>query len=164
VASFTDSQISFTLGDDYSSVYQPRGIYVMGTGDSFTLHVNGLTCSGTVDFSGNPMPCVPIAASRIATVFIASWTWNGPRSDLTSLRVRNLPRDGAVAVRCRGRGCPSRLLYLSARHIGRLAHLLRGRTLYTGTSLLLTVSAPHRTPERIEFVMRAGRQPDARRL
>ncbi|MGH2909339.1 MAG: hypothetical protein ACRDK8_08605, partial [Solirubrobacteraceae bacterium] len=49
-------------------------------------------------------------------------------------------------------------------HVGRLWTALRKVTLRAGDRLQLTIRAPHRRPEPIEFRILAGRTPTARLL
>jgi hypothetical protein len=57
VTTYTDTAISYTLGSAYVGYYYPANVYKLNVGDSFTVHVKGVTCSGTVDFSGQPIRC-----------------------------------------------------------------------------------------------------------
>jgi hypothetical protein len=57
VTTYVDTAISYTLGSAYIDYYYPENIYRLNVGDSFTVHVKGVTCSGTVDFSGHPVKC-----------------------------------------------------------------------------------------------------------
>lgn len=57
VSSYADSQIVYTLGSDYASYYYPSDVFRLQQGDQFTMHVNGATCSGMVDYSGSTVSC-----------------------------------------------------------------------------------------------------------
>ncbi len=45
------------MGSDYGAYYYPSNIYRTEPGDQFTVYVDGATCSGAVDYSGNPVGC-----------------------------------------------------------------------------------------------------------
>lgn len=95
--------------------------------------------------------------------FVISWRWNGAVTLLRSIRVTHLPRDARVAVHCVGKHCPR----LGARAKGprKVAAMLRklaGRRLRAGQSLLITVTAPRHSAERIAVRIRNGRKPSAR--
>ncbi len=84
---------------------------------------------------------------------------------LRSIRVQNLARTARVAVRCAGRHCPRiRAHATGAAQGARLLRHLAGRRLKAGQSLLITVTARHLHPERIELRMRNGRAPLAKLL
>ena len=107
----------------------------------------------------------PSGRRAIHARFTISWRWNGATTTLRSIRVQRLPRAARVAVRCTGKHCPR--LRASASGPRRVAALLRrlaGRRLSAGQSLLIIVTAPRHTPERIVLGIRNGRKPTARLL
>lgn len=57
ISSYTDTHIVYTLGSDYGSYYYPSDIFRAEPGDQFTVHVNGATCAGTINYSGQPKSC-----------------------------------------------------------------------------------------------------------
>jgi hypothetical protein len=107
----------------------------------------------------------PLPRRGVKARFVISWRWAGAVTHLRSITVRKLPRHGRLAVRCRGPRCP-RLTIRStgARHAARLLRALRRRRFHAGDTLRLTVTAPHRRPERILLTVRKGAQPTARLL
>lgn len=48
VLSYTDTQVVFQLGSDYSLFYLPNNIYSLSPGDPFTVVVNGASFTGNV--------------------------------------------------------------------------------------------------------------------
>jgi hypothetical protein len=95
--------------------------------------------------------------------FSISWRWSGARTQLRSIRVKHLARNARVRVRCVGKHCPR--LGASARGPRRVASMLRklaGHRLRAGQSLLITVTAPHHSAERIVLDIRKGRKPSAK--
>jgi hypothetical protein len=97
--------------------------------------------------------------------FVISWRWNGAVTLLRSIRVTHLLRNARVAVRCSGKHCPR--LRASAKGPRKAAAMLRklgGRRLRAGQSLLITVTAPRHTAERIAVRIRDGVKPSARLL
>jgi hypothetical protein len=97
--------------------------------------------------------------------FVISWRWLGATTVLRSIRVQNLARTARVAVRCAGRHCPRiRAHATGPRKVRALLRHLAGRRLKAGQSLLITVTARHLRPERIELQMRNGRAPLAKLL
>ncbi len=93
------------------------------------------------------------------------WTFDGSRTRVDSVRAHRLPRRGTVTVACRGRRCPRlRLRRVRTAHVARLWTALEKVTLRAGDRLQLTIRAPHRRPEPIEFRILAGRTPTARLL
>jgi hypothetical protein len=70
-----------------------------------------------------------------------------------------------VSVRCVGRHCPRlRAAATGLRKVAALLSRLGGLRLSAGQSLLITVTAPHHTPERVALGIRSGRKPTARLL
>jgi hypothetical protein len=97
--------------------------------------------------------------------FVISWRWRGATTVLRSIRVQNLARTARVAVRCAGRHCPRlRAGATGPRRVHVLLRRLAGRRLTAEQSLLITVTARHLRPERIELRIRKGRAPLAKLL
>jgi hypothetical protein len=117
----------------------------------------------TITTSNPQTTPTPRSRRAVHARFVISWSWNGPHTELRSIKVQKLTRSARVAVRCLGRGCP-RLKVKSAgsRHVGRLLRALGGKRFRAGNRLRITVTAPHRQAERIELDMRNNRQPRAR--
>lgn len=57
VSTYTDTQISSSLGSTYGQYYYPQNIYQLEPGDTFAVYVKGSVCTGQVDYSGQPVPC-----------------------------------------------------------------------------------------------------------
>ena len=123
---------------------------------------NSATVLDTVIHTSNP-ELTPVARRGLRAQFRISWRWLGRHTTLRSMTVRRLPRTAHVAVRCAGRGCPRlKVKDVSGRHIKRLLGALRGKRFTTGDTLLITVTASHRTPERVKLTILNNRQPSAR--
>ena len=107
----------------------------------------------------------PSGRRAIHARFTISWRWNGATTTLRSIRVQHLPRAARLTVRCTGRHCPRlRASATGPRRVAALLGRLAGRRLSAGQSLLIIVTAPHHTPERIALGIRNGRKPTARLL
>jgi hypothetical protein len=107
----------------------------------------------------------PSGHRAIHARFTISWRWSGPITILRSVRVAHLPRTARVAVRCTGIHCPRlRAGATGPRRVATLLRHLAGRHLHAGQTLLITVTAPHHTPERIALGIRNGHKPSARLL
>jgi hypothetical protein len=168
VSSFTDTQVAYSLGADYSSYYQPNSIYNLTPGDTFSVTVNGLTCQGTVSYSGAPVNCQtsppPHHKTKIAARIVPFWNWSGPRTQLLALQFKRLPHNAVITITCAGQGCPTHSWRATARHASGLVRPLTGRNLYVGARLTVAISAPGRLPERARFVTRNGEKPSGRLL
>jgi hypothetical protein len=107
----------------------------------------------------------PAGRGGLHARFVISWRWSGPTTVLRSIHVQHLARNARVSVRCAGRHCPRlRASAVGPRRVGALLRRLAGRRLGAGQSLLITVTAPHRRPERITLGIRSGQKPTARLL
>lgn len=97
--------------------------------------------------------------------FAISWRWARTTTELRTITPTGLPRTARLAVACTGRGCP-RLPSgpAPASHIRSLLRRLRETRFESGDRFLLTVSAPHRSAERIRLTIRRGAPPQARLL
>ena len=70
-----------------------------------------------------------------------------------------------MAVRCAGKRCPRlRAAATGPRKVAALLSRLAGRRLSAGQTLLITVTQPHHSAERIALGIRNGRKPSARLL
>lgn len=116
--------------------------------------------------SSNPQTTpVPRSHHSVRAELVISWRWFGTTTQLRSIAVHNLPRNGSVSISCRGRGCPRlRVLRAKRSQLGRLLRDLGGRHFRAGDRVRITLSAPLRRPERVELQIRDGRQPQARLL
>ena len=104
---------------------------------------------------------VPRAPHHVKVRVAMSWTWNGDHTRLYAVDAKHVPRRAGVTVTCRGRGCPARAQVASA-HVKRLLSSLAGQTYRAGDRLFITIRSPGQVPERIEVVIRSGREPTAR--
>jgi hypothetical protein len=57
IATYSGTQITYTLGSAYGSYYYPMSIFEAQPGDQFSVTVAGATCSGTIAYNGTPVPC-----------------------------------------------------------------------------------------------------------
>jgi hypothetical protein len=92
-----------------------------------------------------------------------SWTWNGDRTRLYRVVPGRLPRHAAIAVSCRGRGCP-RGANVASVHVKRLLRSLAGHSYRAGDRIYITIRVPHEVSERVELQIRDGREPRAKLL
>jgi hypothetical protein len=105
----------------------------------------------------------PLPRRGVRARFVISWRWAGSATHLRSITVRKLPRDGRLAVRCRGPRCPRLKVHsVGARHANKLLRGLRNRRFHSRDKIRITVTAPHRRTERILLTVRKGAQPTAR--
>jgi len=90
---------------------------------------------------------------------IVSFGFIGPRSGggkkVARMTVANVPADGAVTVKCQGRGCAFRSKTVKRRRTVSLAKLFRGRTLRPRTVVRLRIAGPNRMGKEITFTIRA---------
>jgi hypothetical protein len=108
---------------------------------------------------------VPRGARRVRARFVLSWQWNGARTTLLSVHVRNLPRSAVVSIGCRGRGCRHLVIQASGTDaVNQALRRLDGRRLRADDQLYITVTAPGRRRERILLRIRDGRIPTTRLL
>jgi hypothetical protein len=110
----------------------------------------------------NPL-LTPRPRAGVQTRFDLSWRWGVSATTLRSVvAVRSLPRDATVTLSCTGAGCPKLFAKpQSAADEAGLLRALRGRSFRTGDRLLITVTAPHLSTERLGFTMRRDRAPRA---
>jgi hypothetical protein len=105
------------------------------------------------------------ALGAVHARFVISWRWDGRRTTLRSIRVRGLPSGGRLAIRCHGRGCPRiHQTAAGASRIRKLLHRLGGRGFTTGERILITLTAPGHTAERIRLTIRRSKIPLAELL
>jgi hypothetical protein len=107
----------------------------------------------------------PSGRRAIHARFTISWRWDGAITTLRSIRVQHLPRGARVAIRCTGKRCPRmRAAATGPRRVAAMLHRLAGRRLRAGQTLLVTVTQPRHTAERIALGINYGRKPTARLL
>ena len=107
----------------------------------------------------------PRGPRRVRARSVLSWRWNGRRATLLRAGVRGLPANAAVSVRCTGRGCPlGATRARGGNAVKRALRRLGGRNFSAGDRVYVTVTAPHRHPERIVLWIRDGQIPAARLL
>jgi hypothetical protein len=119
----------------------------------------------TISTSNPKLTPLPSKRGEVHARLVVGWRWTASLTRLVSVSTRRLPAHGRIAVRCLGRRCPRlRLARVSTRHARALwGELIRAK-FKPGNRLRITISAPHRLSERIEFVIRPGRLPLARLL
>lgn len=110
VSTYTESQITYSLGSTYSQYYYPNNIYRIAPSDQFTVHVGGQTCSGVIDFN-SAAPCVQTpppsppscgrqatstpAGGRSVTVFLPC---HGPPGASLTYSIVARPRHGTLGA------------------------------------------------------------------
>jgi hypothetical protein len=108
----------------------------------------------------NPLLSPSPDDGAVATQLQTGWSYSGGQTTLETVTARGLPRSGHVSARCVGRGCPvlspARVRVTAA---GRLWRSLRTVRFSARERLELTVSAPHRRAERIDYSFRRASQP-----
>jgi hypothetical protein len=105
----------------------------------------------------------PRPAHGLRARFAISWRWARTITELRTISASRLPRSARVAASCTGKQCPSLpSASVPAADVTSLERRLRGLHLHPGDALLLTVTAPHRTAERIRLTIRKGARPEAR--
>ena len=104
-------------------------------------------------------PARPKTQRRLAVKIVISWHWNHRRTRLVRVKLGRLPHRAALAISCRGRGCPPHRLYASAATLRRRHRTLAGKVYRAGDRLTLSLSAPSWKPERARITIRNGRQP-----
>jgi hypothetical protein len=107
----------------------------------------------------------PRGKRRVHMRFEIGWRFTGSHTRLIKVSTERAPPRGRVTVRCLGIRCP-RLTVTSgaARHLKRVIGSLLAARFRAGQRLLITVTAPRLRAERIELLIRDGRQPSARLL
>lgn len=107
----------------------------------------------------------PSGPGALHAQFTISWRWSAATTLLRSIRVRGLPRNARVRVRCVGKHCP-RLGFAAKgpRKVHSKLRTLAGRHLRAGQTLLITVTARHHRAERIALDILDGHKPSARLL
>jgi hypothetical protein len=105
----------------------------------------------------------PRPAHGLRARFAISWRWARTITELRMISAMGLPRSARVAVTCTGTRCPSLPSgSVPASGVAARERRLRGLRLHPGDALLLTVTAPHRSAERIRLTIRKGARPQAR--
>src|ERR1700682_2281888 len=50
VNTYSGTELAYGLGSSYSGFYYPTGIFQLQQGDTVTVHISGLSCSGPLDY------------------------------------------------------------------------------------------------------------------
>jgi hypothetical protein len=111
-----------------------------------------------------PAPALRSKHGRVRAKVFLSWTWNHARTRLHGVRVRGVPHNGRISIRCAGKGCPETATTARYKHLNRFLRSLDGRVYRAGDVLTITVSAPGKQSERIAVRIRDGALPVARLL
>lgn len=119
-----------------------------------------VTVSTPTPTPGAPSRRPPALRAKITT----SWTWNRHRTTLTAITIRHLPRHATITITCAGRGCPRDARASGRGAVGRLRRRLDGSRYRPGDHLLLTISAPNLTAERVRITIRTSAVPAERLL
>jgi len=120
------------------------------------------TTTGPVVTTPVPTP-LPVAhgvrALRIKVVL--SWTWNGPRIRLRTVKVGRMPGDTKLTMSCDGGGCPRRSgeKVAGARKVRRALVRLAGRRYRAGDVLSVKLTAAGWRQERARIFFRNGKRP-----
>jgi hypothetical protein len=143
----------------------PDGPHELAVTVTDAAHNSSTVVDQTITTSNPQTTPAPSGRRTPRARFVISWRWLGATTVLRSIRVQNLARTARVAVRCAGRHCPRiRAHATGPRKVRALLRHLAGQRLKAGQSLLITVTARHLRPERIELQMRNGRAPLAKLL
>ena len=119
----------------------------------------------TITTSNPQTTPTPSGRRALHARFVITWRWNGATTTLRSIRVQHLPRAARVAVRCTGKHCPRLRASASGPAQGPRVAAPAGRPPAQRRAVaVITVTAPHHTPERIALGIRNGRKPTARLL
>lgn len=130
--------------------------------NSSTVFDQSISVSNPVTTTTTPKPAGP---GSLHAQFVIKWHWLRAATEVRKIRVAHLPGNARVTVRCVGKHCPRlRARARGIRRVGAMLDKLVGRHLRPGQSLLLAVTAPQHTPERIALVIRYNRKPLAKLL
>jgi virginiamycin B lyase len=100
----------------------------------------------------------PPAPPRVKAATPYTFSFDGPQTRFTSLRVTGAPRNGRIEVRCTGRGCSFKRLRFKKRRTVKLTARVR-RPLRTGARLELRVTEPGLSGFVRRLTVRFGRAP-----
>jgi hypothetical protein len=110
-------------------------------------------------------PAPPARARRIKAKLLISWRYSGNTTRLLGIKARGLPHDAKISIRCTGHGCPRHSARTAkATRVKRLWSALAGEVLGAGDREVFTITAPGRSPERIEVLIRDDKGPLAKVL
>jgi hypothetical protein len=141
----------------------PDGAHELSVTVSDAAQNSSTVLDQTITTSNPQTTPVPRGGRAVHAQFVISWRWVRSQTTLRSIKVRRLPRDAHLAIRCTGRRCPRlRVRSATAKHVSKLLNGLANRRFHAGDKLLLTITAPRRSTERIELRMRNNRIPAAR--
>ena len=119
------------------------------------------TNTGTTTVTA-PTPKRP--SSKVHVDIKLGWKWDGDRTRLRWIRFIGLPKHATIRLSCTGRHCLRAARAGNRRQREMLIASLEHRVLRAGQKLLITISAPGRQPERVEFLIRPGNEPLAKLL
>jgi hypothetical protein len=105
-------------------------------------------CDGRID----PFPPITGSVSN-------AWDRVGSRTRNLVLSTKRFPRHTAVQLRCRGRGCPFKVVRRRGRAVN-LHAAFRGRTLRPGVRIELRLTIARRIGRVLRFTMRSPGSPD----
>jgi hypothetical protein len=110
-----------------------------------------------------PIP-LPKPLHRLKVRMLLSWNWRHGTTWLDKATIGRFPARMRLTIRCTGRGCghPRTVTARGGRAVNRLLRALAGRRYRAGDVLHITFTAPGRTPERAEVIIRDGRKPRVR--
>jgi len=107
----------------------------------------------------------PHRKHQLAVKIVIKWHWNHGHTRLVWVKIGRAPRRTALAISCRGRGCPAHKLRATAATLHRHHRIVRSGNLYrAGDRLLLSLTAPHWRAERARITIRNNRKPLVRLL
>ena len=109
-------------------------------------------------------PAGPKRHRRLSVKIVISWRWNHRQTRLVRIKLGRVPARAALAISCRGRGCPAHKPHASSATLRRRRRTLQGKLDRAGDRLLLSLSAPSWRPERARITIRDGRPPAVRLL
>jgi hypothetical protein len=106
----------------------------------------------------SPVPTKPKVKVRLTM----SWTWDRAVTHLHRFAVAHLPARSLVTFTCHGRGCPTHRREAGPKHIRNLTRYLAGRAFRSGDLILITVTQPGHSPERVGIRILYGKLPRVR--
>ena len=116
----------------------------------------------------NPLVSPAPPAGAVPTRLAVGWTGSSPAVRVHSVSARRLPARGRLSLRCQtagGRRCSGVAgRSVAVRNVGRLWSALKSRRFRGGERVQISVSAPGRRPETIEYRIRRTGLPAQRLL
>ncbi len=148
--------------------------YVFATPATYTLSVSATDRAGNVSSPGSLAVVARVA--RIESPIVNKWAYSNTFAIVTQLRVRRVPKNGTVIVRCKGprvpraqrrtRGCPYTTRTFKPTKSGnvRLAKPFRRRRLGIGSVIEIRILAPGSIGKVVRYKVVRNKVPVARRL